>query len=144
MSDFVQLDHLCYRTVSLENYEQKKTELATIAQLLGETPIAGRSIATFRFNTPIRYDNWRIDAIELPAPKPNSNYKEGLEHIEFVLYDDLATFTEKYKTLPLETHIVNGINPAVGLQLGEYAVKFHLLSLPVVVYLEIEKDTVIA
>lgn len=137
LSDFAQIDHLCYRTTSQENYIEKQTELARIAKLLGETMVNGRPISTFRLHTPILHKPWRIDAVELPAPKPNSTYPEGLEHIEFVLYDDMPTFLEKYEGQPFELHAADrGINPEIGLQLGELSVKFHLLSLPTVVYLE--------
>ncbi len=137
LSDFVQIDHICYRTTSRENYEEKKFELTSIAKLLGETMINNRPISTFRLDDPIIHAPWRIDAIELPAPKPNSNYQEGLEHAEFVLYDDFPSFLKKYEGKPFELRAAErGINPEIGLQLGELSVKFHLLSLPTVLYLE--------
>lgn len=137
LSDFSQIDHLCYRTTSTENYETKKEELKAVATLLGETMVNGRPICTFRLRQPVQHKNWRIDAIELPAPKTGHDHKEGLEHIEFVLYDDIPTFLEKYTGKPFELRAADrGINPEVGLSLGEYNVKFHLLNLPTVVYLE--------
>lgn len=136
-SDFIQIDHMCYRTTSLKNYEDKKSELQMVAKLLGETEVNGRPIATFRLNQPVFYETWRIDAIELPAPKAGSDHKEGLEHIEFVLFDDIPTFLSKYKNKPFETRASNrGINPEIGLPLGDLSVKFHLLNLPTVLYLE--------
>ena len=135
--DFAQLDHMCYRTASAENYANKKRELADVAQLLGEAMIGGRPISTFRLHEPVRHTGWRIDAIELPSPKQGSDYKEGLEHVEFVLYDDIPTFLEKYEGMPFDLRSADrGINPEIGLSLGELSVKFHLLSLPTVVFLE--------
>lgn len=137
LQDFVQIDHMCYRTVSAENYAQKKTELEAVAKLLGETTINGRPISTFRLNQPVLHNSWRIDAIELPAPKVGVDYTEGLEHVEFVLYDDIPTFLKKYEGKPFEMRAADrGINPEIGLQLGEHSVKFHLLNLPTVVDLE--------
>lgn len=137
LSDFVQIDHICYRTTSLDNYEAKKSELSQVAKLLGENMINGRPIATFRLNEPIIHSPWRIDAVELPAPKAGSEHQEGLEHIEFVLYDDIPTFLEKYKGKSFKMAAADrGVNPEIGLQLGELSVKFHLLNLPTVVYLE--------
>jgi predicted metalloenzyme YecM len=137
LGDFVQIDHMCYRTVSAKNYEAKKAELASVARLLGETMVNERPISTFRLNRPVIHTPWRIDAIELPAPKPGSEHKEGLEHVEFVLYDDIPTFLKKYEGKPFEMKAADrGINPEIGLQLGELSVKFHLLNLPTVVYLE--------
>lgn len=137
-SDFVQIDHLCYRTTSADNYHEKKAALSAAATLLRETQVNGRPIATFRLCQPIMHAaGWRIDAVELPAPKAGRAYAEGLEHMEFVLYDDIPTFLKKYEGKPFELRAANrGINPEVGLQLGDRSVKFHLLSLPTVVYLE--------
>lgn len=96
-----------------------------------------RPISTFRLRQPVLHSQWRIDAIELPAPKAGHEHREGLEHIEFVLYDDIPTFLKKYDGQPFEMRAADrGINPEIGLQLGELSVKFHLLNLPTVVYLE--------
>lgn len=135
--DFVQLDHICYRTDSLENYEAKKKDFSSIGTLLTETQISGRPIATFRLFQPIRYGSWRIDAIELPAPKSDNTYPEGLEHVEFVLFDDFETFLKKYSAHNFDLKSMHrGINPEIALALGRYSVKFHLLGLLAVVYLE--------
>lgn len=137
LNDFVQIDHICFRTSSLENYAKKKDELQSIAKLLGETEVNGRPICTFRLQKPIVHDRWRIDAIELPAPKEGSNYRDRLEHIEFVLYDDIPTFLAKYSDKSFNLKSADrGINPEVALQLGEDQVKFHLLNLPTVVFIE--------
>ncbi len=137
MTDFVQLDHICYRTTSIQNYEVKKTELSSLAQLLGETMVNNRPISTFRLNQPINHLGWRIDAVELPAPKTGSIFSEGLEHVEFVLFDDPKTFLQKYQGKPFIMKAAErGINPEIGLKLNQYSVKFHLLNLPTVVYLE--------
>ena len=135
--DFSQLDHMCYRTSSLGQYHQKQIELEPFAILLGETSVNGRPISTFKLNEPLIHGRWRIDALELPAPKQGSDYVEGLEHIEFVLFDDFAKFISKYPQLNFDTKSMErGINPELGLKLGKYTVKFHLLSLPTVIYLE--------
>ena len=137
MADFVQIDHMCYRTTSLINYGAKKSELIQVATLAGENIVNGRPICAFRLHEPIIHSSWRIDAIELPAPKAGSEHQEGLEHVEFVLYDDISTFLKKYHGKPYDMRAADrGINPEIGLQLGELSVKFHLLNLLTVVYLE--------
>jgi predicted metalloenzyme YecM len=136
-ADFVQMDHLCYRVASLEAYEVKKQELAEFGRLLGETQVNGRPIATFRLREPIMHDTWRIDTIELPAPKAGVSTPEGLEHVEFVLFDDQEDFLKKYAHKQFEMKSADrGINPEIAFKLPTYTVKFHLLSLPAVVYLE--------
>lgn len=137
LDDFFQMDHLCYRTVSLGNYAEKKDQLGSIGELLGETMVNGRPISTFRLNSPLIYDNWRIDAVELPAPKAGKDFEEGLEHVEYVLYDDMKTFMAKHSDKDFDKRAVDrGINPELGFEFDKYAIKFHLLNLPTVVYLE--------
>jgi uncharacterized protein len=137
LADFVQMDHMCYRVVSLASYEAKKQQLSEVGRLLGETQVNGRPIATFRLREPVRYQNWRIDTVELPAPKVGSDMKEGLEHVELVLFDDQKDFLEKYADKQFEMHAADrGINPEIGFKLPTYTVKFHLLNLPTVLYLE--------
>lgn len=137
MADFVQLDHMCYRVASPDDYERKKTEFACVGWLLGETIVNGRPIAVFRLHKPVQHGRWRIDAIEVPAPKPGVLTREGLEHVEFVLFDDQKTFLEKYRGKRFELKAADrGINPEIAYKLPSYGVKFHLLSLTTVVYLE--------
>lgn len=137
LNDFVQMDHMCYRVPSPERYELKKHELTNVGKLLGETQVNGRPIATFRLHEPVMHSKWRIDCVELPAPVSDTAPKEGLEHVELVLYDDKETFLQKYagKQFNLDS-AERGINPEIGYKLPSYGVKFHLLSLPTVVYLE--------
>lgn len=137
LADFSQMDHVCYRVASFEAYETKKQELVSVAQLLGETTVNGRPIATFRLHEPVYHANWRIDAVELPAPKAGVKTKEGLEHVEFVLFDDKDDFLKKYAGKQFDLKAADrGINPEIGYKLPSYGVKFHLLSLPIVIYLE--------
>ncbi len=137
LADFVQMDHMCYRVPSLERYELKKRELAACGTLLGEAQVNGRPIATFRLHKPVHFEGWRIDTVELPAPKDGVKTKEGLEHVEMVLYDDMEVFLQKYSDKSFELQAADrSINPEIVFRLPTYTVKFHLLNLPTVVYLE--------
>jgi hypothetical protein len=138
LEDFVQMDHMCYRVTSAETYQKKKEELLSVATLLHEAMVNSRPIAVYRFHAPVKVQGWRIDTIELPAPKSGKSISEGLEHVEFVLYEDIPTFLQKYsdKTFNMQS-ADRGINPEIGYRLGNgYGVKFHLLNLPAAVYLE--------
>jgi uncharacterized protein len=138
LNDFVQMDHMCYRVTDMETYARKKEELQTVGTLLVETMINGRPIASYRLHEPVKIDSWRVDTIELPAPKDGSDFAEGLEHVEFVLYEDLPTFLQKHsgKTFNLQA-ADRGVNPEVGFKLSNgYGVKFHIVSLPAAIYLE--------
>jgi len=137
LADFSQIDHMCYRVSTVEQYQAKKQQLLTIGDLLGETQVNGRPISTFRLHTPVRYGQWRIDAVELPAPKEGAAMKEGLEHVEFVLFDSFEVFLKKHQDKQFDMRAATrGINPELGFKLPSYGIKFHLLSLPVVVFLE--------
>ncbi|HUB93475.1 MAG TPA: VOC family protein [Verrucomicrobiae bacterium] len=137
LSDFVQMDHMCYRAPSLERYAVKKDALTNVGTLLGEAQINRRPIAVFRLDKPVYYEGWRIDTIELPAPKEGVATKEGLEHVEMVLFDDKETFLKKYSDKPFEMKAADrGVNPDIAFRLPTYTVKFHWLNLPTVIYLE--------
>lgn len=137
LTDFAQMDHMCYRVPSLERYEAKKSELLQVGKLLGEAQVNERPIAIFRLHKPVYIDNWRIDIVELPAPKPGVETKEGLEHVEFVLFDDKEDFLKKYSGKQFDMKSADrGINPEIAFRLPTYTVKFHLLNLPAVVYIE--------
>ncbi|HSX31604.1 MAG TPA: VOC family protein [Candidatus Saccharimonadales bacterium] len=135
--DFSQMDHMCYRVTTHADYKPKKQALMAVGALLGEAQVNGRSISTFRLQKPVRYDRWRIDTVELPAPKEGVYTKEGLDHVELVLYDDMQSFMAKHPDKQFKTDAIDrGVNPEISFKLPNYTVKFHLLSLPTVVYLE--------
>jgi predicted metalloenzyme YecM len=137
LSDFAQMDHMCYRVASMEQYAAKKGALSEMGTMIGEATVNGRPIAVFRLQEPVIYGKWRIDAIELPAPKSGEDTREGLEHVEFVLFDDQVTFLKKYSGKAFNLRAADrGVNPEIGFKLPSYSVKFHLLSLPTAVYLQ--------
>ena len=141
LADFMQMDHMCYRVPSLERYRLKKNELTAVGRLLSEAEINGRPIAVYRLKKPVFFDSWRIDVVELPAPKSGAHTNEGLEHVELVLFDDKEDFLKKYSGKNFEMQSADrGINPEIVFRLPTYAVKFHLLSLPAVVYIEQKLD----
>jgi uncharacterized protein len=138
MADFSQCDHMGYRTTSLEQYEQKKQELKQFGILLGETMVNHRPITTFRLDQPVITGDWRIDALELIAPKTGKPRPEGLDHVEFVLFEGIDSFLQKHSDKTFVTDAADrGINPEIAFRLSDgLTVKFHLLSLPAVVYIE--------
>jgi len=75
-----ELDHICYRVETEERYQALKIALSNLGELLTESQIGGRVIASIKLNDPIIYKNRKIEVVELPAPKQGSFYKEGFEH----------------------------------------------------------------
>lgn len=136
LADLAIMDHACYRVETDDDYVAMKEKLSEIATLAGEISVNKRLISTLRLQDPIIYKGWRIDAIELPAPKEGAPYPEGLEHVEFVIYEDLRTFAEKYAHLDFEKRAIDrGVNPELGLKLpnSKLTVKFHRTPLLAVV-----------
>lgn len=124
--DEFQLDHICYRVETLERYEVLKKALTNLGDLLVESPIGGRPIATYKLHQAIVFENRKIDCLELPAPKEGSFYKEGYEHVEFVIKTSFEDFIKTYPKLSFKTKGINKkVNPEISLKYKNFAVKFH-------------------
>jgi 7,8-dihydro-6-hydroxymethylpterin-pyrophosphokinase/predicted metalloenzyme YecM len=139
------VDHVCYRVEKLEDYEKFRDDLLAAGhQLLTESPVGGRPIATFRLLTPIRYGGQAIWLLELPAPKPESPYPAGYEHAEMLTGQSLGTFTKwllqqtPYSIDDLDHSGMNKkINADLRIRLGEgLSVKFHEMPLDEVIRME--------
>ncbi|MBL7953266.1 MAG: VOC family protein [Flavobacteriales bacterium] len=131
------LDHVCYRVETLARYAEWKDHLSKNGKLLGEHPIGGRPIATFKLSKPFMFQGRAIDVIELPAPKDGSPYAEGYEHAEFVVADGPRAFAMRYPFLRWDLSGVDKtINADVRLGYDGFSVKFHERSLEEVIALE--------
>jgi len=121
-----ELDHICYRVETEERYQTLKIALNNLGELLTESQIGGRAIASIKLNTPIIYKNRKIDVVELPAPKKGSFYKEGFEHVEFVIDIPFADFMAGYPHLNFITKdLKKSVNQGVTLKETDFSVKFH-------------------
>lgn len=132
-----EIDHLCYRTSSEQNYIETKERFQGLGKLLIESEINGRLIATYKLHTPIVFEKWIIDLVEVPAPKPNKETKEGFEHIEVVI--DIS-FDEFIKDHPKVTFHKQGLqkdlNPELEIEFEDCAIKFHHKSLEHIINIE--------
>ncbi len=134
-----ELDHLCYRVSSLEEYNSKKMDLIDVGTLLVESMVNGRLISTFKLHEPIEYKNRNISLLELPSPKPNHSYPSGLEHVEFVTREPLQKIVDRYPQYSFEVFgIHKKINADITLKLGEYCIRFHNQSLEDVIKFELK------
>jgi uncharacterized protein len=131
------VDHLCFRVSSIEKYEKYKQIFSNWSQLLIESEINGRMIASYKLNAPILFKHYKIEVVELPAPKPGSKTPDGFEHIEVVC--DLS-FSEIKKLYPLcdfnESGLNKSFNQDIKVQLNGFALKFHHMSLESVIAIE--------
>lgn len=128
-----ELDHVCYRVETDERYEQLKSELSTVGEILSEVMIAGRMIATIHLHDPIVSRGRAISCLELPAPKPGSPYSEGFEHAEFAV-GDLDAFIRNYPGVAFDLSTLHKpVNRDVSRKYDGVSVKFHEYPLEYVV-----------
>jgi len=121
-----ELDHICYRVETEERYQFVKKALTATGELLTESQIGGRSIASIKLEEPIIYKNRKIAVVELPAPKQGSFYKEGFEHVEFVIDQPFEAFMAAHPHLDFVTKdLKKSVNQGVTLKETDFSVKFH-------------------
>jgi len=128
------LDHICYRVETVEAYDTMKAFLAKNGEELTESIIGGRPIVTFLLNDPIVYKNRTINCLELPAPKNGSFYKEGYEHVEFVIKESFSEIIDRYPNVQFDTKgMQKPINPDIRIAYTDCSVKFHHQTLEYVI-----------
>lgn len=131
------IDHICFRSESNVSYAELKSDFSHFAQLLIESDVNGRPIATFKLNKPIEYDGWRIDLVELPAPKQGKVTPSGFEHIEIVCDAPFDELKKRYEHLKIDVKgLEKDFNQELEVCLGERNVKFHHCSLSSVIQVE--------
>ena len=129
-----ELDHICYRVETEQQYQYLKKELSNLGELLAESQIGGRAIASIKLEKPILYQNRKIGVIELPAPKKGSFYKEGFEHVEFVIHTPFEDFLKAHPHLNFLTKdLKKSVNQGVTLKETDFSVKFHHYTLEYVI-----------
>ena len=158
----LEADHVCWRTETNESYDSLVSALKAYPKstLLIESLIGGRPIATFQLKDGISYKGRQVNVLEIPSPKEGSPYKEGLEHVEFVVGEHtdqsfhspindaihekaLAKIISEHPEIKWNTKASSKkVNPDVSLKLelsyfGTCSVKFHLLPLAKVIEYEV-------
>ena len=132
-----QIDHLCYRVDSLARYQQLKMEFADFAELLIESEVNGRLISTFKLYESIKFRDWSIGVVELPAPKISKPTIEGFEHVEVVVDIPFSEIEAKYSHLRLDRGgLLKTLNPELEIVLGLRNIKFHHMTLEQVIDFE--------
>lgn len=133
----LEIDHLCYRTSSEENYNEMKEVFSKIGKCLIESNVNGRLIATYKLSEPIHFKEYIIDLVEVPAPKIGKITTEGFEHIEVVTTQNFDDLIKKYSHLNIETKgLAKSFNPELEINFGDMAIKFHNQSLESVINIE--------
>ncbi|GAB4418099.1 MAG: hypothetical protein OHK0056_27340 [Bacteriovoracaceae bacterium] len=133
-----EIDHLCYRTSSDAHYQEMKTVFSNLGTCLVESEINGRMIATYKLNAPIKYKQFLIPMVEVPAPKKGQITTEGWEHFEIVT---TLSFDEIMKLYPKAQFDLAGVhklhNPELRVKLPSGSIKFHHQTLESVIQTEL-------
>ncbi len=75
--DGLDLDHVCWRCSTQEEYASVVSLTGAFGVLLVEQPVSGRQIATFRLNAPIVCLDRLVSVLEVASPKQSSPYPSG-------------------------------------------------------------------
>ena len=135
-----EIDHLCDRAQTLEEYESKKAHYEALGNLLTEGIVGGRPIATYHLKTAIKTNHGYTHLLELPAPKPGKKTVSGLEHIEVVVDEKFTELIELAPELNWDKRALGKeLNPEVEAQFGEVNIKFHHHSLDCIINIEKHK-----
>jgi predicted metalloenzyme YecM len=131
------IDHLCFRTDSQENYITTKKQFETFSELLIESEVNGRLISTYKLASPVAFNEWEINLVEVPAPKKGKSVVSGFEHIEIVCDITFDEIKSRFHHCQFdESGLSKDFNQELEIPLDGLAVKFHLLSLESVINLE--------
>ena len=131
------IDHICYRADTPERYCQLKNSFSKFATEIIESEINGRPITTYKLNTPLKYSQWSINLLELPAPKASKVTEEGFEHIEIVSNKDFTELSQELQEFPLNKNgLKKEFNRELACTINGTNLKFHHTSLESVVTLE--------
>ena len=130
LGEFKELDHIAYRTESIERYEEMKDGLLGFSHSYSDKVFNGRKILVCRLKSPLVYGEFSIAGFELLAPKENNQFKEGLEHAEFVTKISLPEFKEKHSNIDFNLDAYDREdNPELIIEFEDFAAKFHEQSL---------------
>ncbi len=121
-----QIDHLCYRTETVKEYNFLKIKLSEFSKFLIESMVNGRLISSFKLDKPLVFKHHKIDLIELPSPKAGQFYDSGFEHFEYVIDQEFKTVMSHYPKVQFDTsNMRSKINPDISFKISKYKVKLH-------------------
>ena len=146
--------HACVRIKTPDNVAELKGNVSGVGKIISSAIINDREILIIQLDTPLNIDNWSVHGIELPYPKPNHSYEDGLEHVEFVLTETnnemdsvRKKVLEMMKSITIEelkkrysysedepqAEGDEKPNPTISLKVEGVGIKFHALSIQDVV-----------
>jgi predicted metalloenzyme YecM len=146
--------HACVRIKNPDNVTELKENVSEVGKIISSAIVNGREILIIQLDIPLTVGGWSVYGIELPYPKQNHSYEDGLEHVEFVLSgieNTMDAVREKVlaimKDVPLEAlkqkysysedepqaEGDQKPNPTISIKVDGIGIKFHALSIQDVV-----------
>ncbi len=121
------MDHIGYQCSSDADYDKLKATFSCKGEFIDEIVVGGRRVGLFKLYEVIPYKDYKINAVELIAPKEGQICPSALEHVEFVIGEQFDTFMDRYPTVKWDISAINQpIFPMLKLPLGDdIQVKFH-------------------
>jgi len=102
-ADGLEVSHLAFRTETIAEYLHVRQEMETICTANVENLWNGRPISKLLLQEPLQLSqNATTALIELIPPIHQAVYKMGLEHLGFVIGDNLSHFGRRY------AHVISG------------------------------------
>lgn len=90
------VSHVGHKAATDREYVALREALRPHASAIAENVHNGRSIAKVLLAEPLVLDGWTIDLVELMPPKDRPARRLGLEHVGFVVGDDLEPFAQRH------------------------------------------------
>lgn len=132
--ELVQNDTLCLQVPSNERYDQVKTELSELGELISESEVNGRLIAVFELHRRLKSSGWSVSFVELPQPKTGTE-AEGVRHLQFVTRTGIESFRAKFPRLDFDDR-GNARNRLLEIAEDGAVVRFHDKNMGAVIALE--------
>jgi len=132
------VSHLAFRTETHDEYRELRGEIERACRANVENVWSGRPISKLLLRVPISLGrSHAVDLIELIPPDHRPGYPMGLEHVGFVVGDNIDSFAEQHRQVLTGRQDQGPFNqPLFVTFANSKSVKFHRYSLHDVVVME--------
>jgi predicted metalloenzyme YecM len=123
-----ELDHIAYTTSSKTEYEELRSKVLKLGELVGEDLVGNRRVGVIKLNQPLLYENRLIPGFELIEPVDGVSTESRLDHIEFVVPQGNNELIKQYPEVSWNTSSMTRLEYP-HLKVNGLKVKFHELSI---------------
>src|SRR5262249_20108138 len=108
----LELDHIKLKVIDREDFAQANEQAKQFATLLVELPHAGRRIAIYKLNEPIKINNYTLEKLVVAETKPGEKLAQRYwDHLSFFV-PNFDSFIEKYTEKGIKFHEFRAIGTA--------------------------------